>query len=72
EDLDTAREFEISIVYPGSANIAEKKVSVLAPIGTALLGCTEGNIVEWEMPAGIKKFRVKKIIYQPEANGLLE
>lgn len=69
EDVDTKREFEISIVYPGNASIAEKRVSVLAPMGTALLGYTEGSVVEWDMPAGTKKLLVKKIVYQPEANG---
>lgn len=72
EDVATGREFELSIVYPQNANIAEKRVSVLAPIGTALLGYTEGSVVEWEMPTGMKKLLVKKILYQPEANGLLE
>lgn len=69
EDLGSKREFELTIVYPSNANIAEKRVSVLAPIGTALLGYTEGSIVEWEMPNGIKKLLIKKILYQPEANG---
>ncbi|HEY9560127.1 MAG TPA: nucleoside diphosphate kinase regulator [Anseongella sp.] len=72
EDVATGREFELTIVYPQHANIAEKRVSVLAPMGTALLGYTEGSVVEWEMPNGMKKLLVKKILYQPEANGELE
>lgn len=72
EDVETGREFELTVVYPQHANIAEKRISVLAPMGTALLGYTEGSVVEWEMPNGMKKLLVKKIIYQPEANGQLE
>lgn len=72
EDIATRREFELTVVYPKNANINEKRVSVLAPIGTALLGYREGSIIEWEMPNGVKKLRVKKILYQPEANGSLE
>lgn len=72
EDLETKRDFELTIVYPSNANIAEKRISVLAPIGTALLGYTEGSVVEWEMPNGMKKLLIKKILYQPEANGSLE
>ncbi|QEC51221.1 GreA/GreB family elongation factor [Anseongella ginsenosidimutans] len=72
EDMETKREFELTIVYPANANIAEKRVSVLAPIGTALLGYTEGSIVEWEMPNGMKRLLIKKILYQPEAHGNVE
>ena len=41
----------------------------LAPVGTALLGYRKGDIAEWDVPSGEKKFLIKDIIYQPEANG---
>jgi len=44
-------------------------MSILAPLGTAVLGCRVGDTVEWEAPAGRKRLKVKKIVYQPEAEG---
>jgi regulator of nucleoside diphosphate kinase len=46
-----------------------QKISVLAPIGTAILGCGVGDTVEWRVPGGIKKVRIEEILYQPEAEG---
>ena len=64
-----AEEFVYTIVYPEDADIEEGKISILAPIGTALLGYRVGDEITWKVPAGIKKFRIEKIIYQPESNG---
>lgn len=44
-------------------------VSVLSPIGVALLGCREGDIASWRVPGGIGRFEVEKVLYQPEAEG---
>jgi regulator of nucleoside diphosphate kinase len=41
----------------------------LAPIGTAVLGYRLGDTIEWKVPAGLKKFKVEEIVYQPEAAG---
>jgi regulator of nucleoside diphosphate kinase len=64
--LDDAEE-EITLVYPNEADALEGKISVLSPIGTAILGYREGDNVEWEVPSGITKVEVKKVVYQPEA-----
>ncbi|HPB68438.1 MAG TPA: nucleoside diphosphate kinase regulator [Candidatus Omnitrophota bacterium] len=69
EDMDTGDEETYSLVFPGHANYQEHKISVLAPIGTALLGYKEGDVIEWPVPAGLRKLRIKRILYQPEANG---
>ncbi len=58
-----------TIVYPEEADIEHDRLSVLAPIGTALLGYRVGDEIAWEVPAGMKKIRIEQIIYQPEANG---
>jgi regulator of nucleoside diphosphate kinase len=68
EDVDTGEEDVITVVFPGHANYQEGKVSVLAPIGTALLGYRVDDVIEWEMPRGFRRLKVKEILYQPEAN----
>ncbi len=50
------------ITLPSQANMQEKKVSVLAPISIALLGVGKDQIVEWNMPGGIKKLKVIEVI----------
>lgn len=68
-DLDTQEEEVYTLVYPEDANSAEGKISILAPIGTAMLGYRVGDEFEWEVPAGRRRIRVHKILYQPEASG---
>ena len=50
----------------------EKGVSILAPIGTAIIGYREGDIIEWDVPGGLKRFRITEIVYQPERLGNYE
>ena len=66
-DLETDHSAEYTLVFPGKANIARGKLSVLAPIGTAVLGCRELDTIECDVPAGRKRFEVLEVVYQPEA-----
>ena len=68
-DLDSGEETVYTLVFPAMADSMKGKISILAPVGTAVLGCRVGDTVEWEVPSGLKKLRVKRIIYQPEAAG---
>lgn len=68
-DLDSGREIEYTLVFPADANINENKISVLAPIGTALLGYRAGDEIEWPVPGGIRRLRVVRVLYQPETAG---
>jgi regulator of nucleoside diphosphate kinase len=68
-DIDTNEEEIYTLVFPENADRKQGKISVLAPIGTAMLGYEVGDIFEWEVPAGKRKLRVKEILYQPEASG---
>lgn len=68
-DLDTRDEWDYTLVFPEDADLEKDKISVLAPIGTAMLGFREGETIECKVPAGLLKLQVKKIIYQPEASG---
>lgn len=69
KDLETGDEKQFTLVFPRQANIDQNKVSILAPVGTAMLGCSIGHIITWNAPAGVQKMRVEKILYQPEAAG---
>jgi len=62
-------EMEVSLVYHQDADLNKNKLSVFSPIGTAILGYSEGSVIEWEVPSGVMKIHVKKILYQPEAAG---
>ncbi len=62
-------DLEVSLVYPDEVDLDEMNISIFSPIGTAILGYREGSAVEWEVPSGISKIQIKKILYQPEAAG---
>jgi regulator of nucleoside diphosphate kinase len=68
-DLDSGESETYTLVYPEHASTAEEKISILAPIGTAMLGYRVGDAFEWEVPAGKRRFKIDKILYQPEAAG---
>jgi hypothetical protein len=65
-DLDTERETEFTLVFPDDADPDQNKISVLAPIGCAMLGYREGDEFEWETPEGNRRLRVVKVINQPQ------
>jgi len=64
-----AREMLLHLVFPSEADFKLGKISILAPIGTALIGYRAGDTVEWKVPAGIRRLRIDEILYQPEAAG---
>jgi regulator of nucleoside diphosphate kinase len=68
-DIGAEESETYTLVYPDDADIEEGKVSVLAPLGTALLGARVGQVVEFDAPAGLRRLRIRKILYQPEAAG---
>jgi regulator of nucleoside diphosphate kinase len=65
-DIESGKEETYKLVYPSDADIEENKISVLAPIGTAIIGYKTGDVVEWRVPAGARKILIKEIIHQPE------
>ena len=64
-------EMEIPIVYPDEADFNAGKISVFLPLGTAILGSREGDEVEWSAPNCKFIYRIKQVLYQPEAGGFL-
>ena len=68
-DLDSKEERIYTLVFPSEANIDDNKISILAPIGTAMLGYRVGDTISWHVPAGIRRLKVTDILYQPESAG---
>ena len=64
-DLITNMNIQLKIVYPKNANINKKHVSILSPIGTALLGCKKGETVDWHIAGSKKRYFINEVIYQP-------
>lgn len=69
KDLDTNEEKVYSIVFPSEANFEEGKISILAPLATALLGYRCGSVVEVEAPSRRRRLLISEILYQPESVG---
>ena len=67
QDLSRGGEHTYQIVFPEDADLDENRISVLAPIGTALIGYRTGTTVEWRVPSGTRRFRILDVEYQPEA-----
>jgi regulator of nucleoside diphosphate kinase len=65
-DLDTNKTETYTLVYPDRADIANHQLSVLAPIGTAILGYRVGDELRWRVPEGWRRLRVEQVLYQPE------
>ena len=68
-DLDTNEEMIYTLVFPKDADIGQGKISILAPIGTAMLGYRVGDVFDWQVPDGTRRLKVKSVLYQPEAAG---
>jgi regulator of nucleoside diphosphate kinase len=68
-DEDSGKESEVTLVYPKDADVTHRRVSVLAPVGMALIGLKIGQSIEWPMPNGIRRLKVVGVVYQPEAAG---
>ena len=65
-DLDTQERMEFTLVFPAEANVEEGRISVLAPLGTAMLGYRVGNEFEWVVPYGRRRLKVLAVRFQPE------
>lgn len=70
-ETDTVRELEL--VYPREADSSAGKISVLAPMGVALLGLRVGSTIRWPMPRGrTVTLELLEVRYQPEAAGAFD
>lgn len=70
EDAHSGEPGTVTIVYPQEANPAAGCISVLSPVGGALIGAAEGEDVELPLPRGRTRcIRIRSVLYQPEAAG---
>jgi regulator of nucleoside diphosphate kinase len=70
EDVHTGEQGTVTIVYPADVDPTSGKISVLSPVGAALLGEPEGSEVELPLPHGqVRRIRISNVLYQPEAQG---
>jgi regulator of nucleoside diphosphate kinase len=69
EDVKSGKRQTVRLVYPRDANVSKDRISVFAPLGSALLGLREGQEIEWTMPGGVRRIKVVEVLYQPEAAG---
>ncbi|MFH7325236.1 nucleoside diphosphate kinase regulator [Desulfurivibrio sp. C05AmB] len=66
----SAEEFSLTLVYPQDVDAKGGNISILAPVGSALLGLSQGDEIEWPKPGGgVLRVRIEEVIYQPERAG---
>ncbi|HEX6241261.1 MAG TPA: GreA/GreB family elongation factor, partial [Polyangiales bacterium] len=68
-DLDTGVVLVVALAFPAGGAAQDASVPVLSPLGLALLGCREGDVMEWRTRQGPRRLRVDAVVYQPEAAG---
>lgn len=68
-DLSTQESLRVTVVFPEDADSDARKISVLSTIGLALLGTRENEELVWHGAGGTRKYRVTRIVFQPEAAG---
>jgi regulator of nucleoside diphosphate kinase len=68
-DLRTGKTDSFLLAYPQDADPQLHKISVLSPLGMAVIGERVGSTVEWEFPSGVKRLKIERLYYQPESRG---
>lgn len=61
-DLVSGERRELTLVLPRESDAGAGRISVLAPLGTALLGYRAGDEVEWQMPGGLRRLRIERVL----------
>ncbi|WP_343704290.1 GreA/GreB family elongation factor [Chitinophaga sp.] len=64
KDTNNNKTMEIIVVMPEEADIKQRKISVMNPVGVALIGFRQGQQVMWQVPTGQKKFTIMEVINQ--------
>lgn len=65
KDQASGKTLQLRLVLPKQANLAEQKLSILSPLGVALIGFGEGMVVDWVLPGGPKKLEIIKVVNTP-------
>jgi regulator of nucleoside diphosphate kinase len=69
KDLDTGEIVEYTLAFPEEADIDAGRISILAPLGTAMLGYRKGDSFEWQVPAGVSRWQVEDVFFHEDAAG---
>lgn len=67
--VEGSEQFCLTLVYPKDVDGQADRISVLAPVGSALLGLSVGDSISWPMPGGVVQVKIEEIVYQPERAG---
>jgi regulator of nucleoside diphosphate kinase len=67
-DLDSGVSQELTLVNPSEADVSAGRISVLAPLGTALIGYRQGDVVERVMPGGLRRLLIENVVQQAPAD----
>ncbi|GMW06585.1 MAG: nucleoside diphosphate kinase regulator [Gammaproteobacteria bacterium] len=66
----SSKEFHLTLVYPADVDTSGGTISILAPVGSALLGLSRGDVIEWPKPGGgVLRVHIEEVTYQPEREG---
>jgi transcription elongation GreA/GreB family factor len=68
-DLDTGEVNKFTLVYHDESDLFDRKLSVLSSLGIRFLGARVGDVIEWNVPRGVRRLCIEGIEYQPEASG---
>jgi regulator of nucleoside diphosphate kinase len=68
-DMDSNEEMTFAVVYPSDADVDRRRISILAPIGTAVLGSRVGDMIDWRVPGRSRRLKIERVLFQPEAAG---
>lgn len=66
-DQDSDEVLTYTLVFPKDADLDKGAISILAPVGTAILGYAVGDIIAWPVPSGLRHLQIETVLYQPEA-----
>lgn len=69
QEVGNGAEFEYELVFPRNASPEEGRISVLTPLGAALLGSRVGETIEVSTPRAVRRLKVLELVFQPEAAG---
>ncbi|NCD22268.1 MAG: nucleoside diphosphate kinase regulator [Spartobacteria bacterium] len=69
KDVESGENSEYTLVFPEQADVAQGRLSVVSPIGTAILGYAKGSTINWQTPGGPRQIKIVDLPYQPEAAG---
>ena len=68
-DMDSNEEMTFALVFPSDADVNRQRISILAPMGTAVLGYRVGDTIDWKVPGRTRRLKIERVLFQPEAAG---